>query len=98
MCVAQSFSQAKITKISIRNQQHYITTTIDYPIAGTYQYENISEPVVILNFDGTGIFQNNNILKKEIIWGLEYTEEGFLRFKEGFDSSAYTICYKLKTV
>ena len=59
--------KAKITKITTQNQQHYITTTIDYSIAGTYLYENKSEPVVILNLDGTGIFQNQDLSKKEIM-------------------------------
>ena len=96
LCVTQSFAQTKITKITAQNQDHYITTTIDYPIAGTYQYENLSEPIVILNLDGTGIFQNKDLSKKEITWGLECTEDGFLRFKEGFDSAAYSIWIKTK--
>lgn len=96
LCVTQSFSQIKITKITAQNQEHYITTTIDYPIAGTYQYENISEPIVVLNADGTGIFQSKDLSKREITWGLECTEDGFIRFKEGFDSAAYSIWYKNK--
>jgi hypothetical protein len=96
LCITQSFAQAKITKITAQNQDHYITTKIDYPIAGTYQYENISEPIVVLNADGTGIFQNKDLSKKEITWGLECTEDGFLRFKEGFDSAAYSIWIKTK--
>ena len=96
LCVTQSFAQTKITKITAQNQDHYITTTLDYPIAGTYQYENLSEPIVILNLDGTGIFQNKDLSKKEITWGLECTEDGFLRFKEGFDSAAYSIWFKSK--
>ena len=96
LCATQSFSQVKITKITTQKQNHYITTSIDYPIAGTYQYENISEPIVILNADGTGIFQFKDLSKKEITWGLECTEDGFLRFKEGFDSAAYSIWYKSK--
>ena len=96
LCVTQSFSQVKITKITTQNQDHYITTKIDYPIAGTYQYENISEPIIVLNPDGTGIFQFKDLSKKEITWGLECTEDGFLRFKEGFDSAAYSIWYKSK--
>jgi hypothetical protein len=96
LCVTQSFAQTKITKITAQNQDHYITTTIDYPIAGTYQYENKSEPIVILNLDGTGVFQNKDLSKKEITWGLECTEDGFLRFKEGFDSAAYSIWFKSK--
>ncbi|MBF2709460.1 hypothetical protein [Flavobacterium soyangense] len=96
LCITQSFAHAKITKIITQNQEHYITTTIDYPVAGTYQYENISEPIVVLNLDGTGIFQSKDLSKKEITWGLECTEDGFLRFKEGFDSAAYSIWYKSK--
>jgi len=92
----QSNAQIKVTKILARNQVHYITTRIDYPIAGTYQYENISEPIVILNADGTGVFQNKDLSKNEMTWGLECTEDGFLRFKEGFDSAAYSIWYKNK--
>jgi hypothetical protein len=92
----QSNAQIKVTKISTRNQVYFITTRIDYPIAGTYQYENISEPIVILNADGTGVFQNKDLSKNEITWGLECTEDGFLRFKEGFDSAAYSIWYKNK--
>jgi len=92
----QSNAQIKVTEISARNQAHYITTKIDYPIAGTYQYENISEPIVVLNADGTGVFQNKDLSKNEITWGLECTEDGFLRFKEGFDSAAYSIWYKNK--
>lgn len=94
--IINSNAQGKVTKINSKNKNHYITTTIEYPIAGTYQYENISEPIVILNTDGTGIFQNKDLSKKEITWGLECTEDGFLRFKEGFDSAAYSLWYKSK--
>ncbi len=96
LCVTQSFAQIKITKIEAKNQDHYITTKIDYPIAGTYLFENVSEPIVVLNADGTGIFQFKDLSKREITWGLECTEDGFLRFKEGFDSAAYSIWYKSK--
>lgn len=94
--VNQTFAQTTITKIKAPNKNYYITTKINYPIAGTYQYENISEPIVILNLDGTGVFQNSDLSKKEIIWGLECTEEGFLRFKDGFNSAAYTIWFRNK--
>ncbi len=94
--ITNSNAQSKNTKISSRNQDHYITTTIDYPIAGTYQYENISEPIVILNGDGTGVFQSKDLSKRGIIWGLECSENGTLKFKEGFDSAVYTLCYKIK--
>ena len=94
LCLTQSFAQIKVTKITAKNQDHYITTTIDYPITGIYQYENVSEPIIVLNPDGTGTFQSKDLSKREITWGLECTEDGFLRFKEGFDSAAYSIWYK----
>jgi len=94
--VTHSNAQIKVTKITAKNQDHYITTTIKYPVAGTYQFDNISEPVVILNPDGTGIFQGKDLSKKEINWGFECTEDGFLRFKEGFDSAVYSLWYKRK--
>ncbi|TDD94210.1 hypothetical protein [Flavobacterium cellulosilyticum] len=90
----QSFAHIKVTKISAKNKAHFITTKINYPILGLYQYENISEPIVILNADGIGIFQYKDLSKKDITWGLECTEDGLLRFKEGFDSSAYSLWYK----
>lgn len=62
----QSNAQIKVSKIRARNQTHYITTKIEYPIIGLYQFENISEPIVILNADGTGIFQYNDLSKKNI--------------------------------
>ena len=58
-------AQGKITKISSRNQDHYISTKINCPIAETYQYENISEPIVSLNGNGTGVFQNKDLSIKE---------------------------------
>lgn len=96
LCITQSFAQVKISQITAKNQDHYLTTSIEYPIAGTYQYNNVSEPIVILNPDGTGIFQSKDLSKREITWGLECSEDGFLRFKEGFDSAAYSIWYKGK--
>jgi hypothetical protein len=89
-----SNAQIKVSKITANNQDHYITTKIDYPILGLYQFENISEPIVILNADGTGVFQYKDLTKKEMTWGLECTEDGFLRFKEGFDSAAYSLWIK----
>jgi hypothetical protein len=93
---SQTNAQIKVIKISAKNQTHYITTKIEYPIIGLYQYENSSEPIVMLNADGSGVFQFKDLSKKEITWGLECTEDGFLRFKEGFDSAAYSLWYKTK--
>lgn len=66
--ITNSNAQGKITKISSKNQDYYITTTIDYPITETYQFDTISEPIVILNGDGTGVFQSKDLSKKGITW------------------------------
>lgn len=46
---------------------------------------------MILNLDGTGIFQNKDLSKNEFTLGFECIEDGFLIFKEGFDNVAYSI-------
>lgn len=91
-----TFAQIKITTIPAKKQDFFIISKTDLPVYGLYQFENKSEPIIQLNADGTGIFQNQDLTKTEIIWGLECTEKGYLRFKEGFDSAAYTMWYKTK--
>lgn len=92
----QSNAQVTVNQFEINNQNVYTTTKIQYPIIGLYQFENSTEPIVQLNADGTGIFQYKDLTKKEITWGLECTKDGFLLFKEGFDSAAYSLWYKTK--
>lgn len=51
-----SGAQTPVTKIIEKNEVYYITTQIEYPVTGLYQYENIKEPIIQLNADGTGLF------------------------------------------
>lgn len=92
---AHSYAQIKITKINDKNKDHFIATVIGYPITGLYSYNNQKEPVTQLNEDGTGIMQNNELQKENIIWGIECHESGIPIFKEGFDSAKYTFWYKI---
>lgn len=92
--VIQSFAQIKITKIKTDNKDHYIANTIGYPITGQYNFINQIEPITILNEDGTGIIQNEDLTKENIIWGIECSESGIPIFKEGFNSASYSFWYK----
>jgi hypothetical protein len=88
------FSQNSNTQITTQNQDHLLTTTIGFPINGTYWYDGLAEPIVQLNPNGTGIFQSKDLSKKNIRWGIETTSQGKPKFEEGFNSAAYTLWYK----
>jgi hypothetical protein len=94
LSVCNSYSQQDTTKIKVNNQEYYLTTTIGYPVNGIYLYDGKSEPIVQLNPNGTGIFQSKDLSKTNIIWGIETTEKGNLKYNEGFNSAAYTLWYK----
>jgi hypothetical protein len=94
MSAGVTLAQIKTTKIKNQNTEHYITTTINYPIDGLYALQKQVEPVTILNADGTGIIQNEDLVKEPIVWGIECSESGIPIFKEGFDSAAYSLWYK----
>lgn len=85
-----SFAQIKI---EAKDGIHYITTNIDYPITGTYQFQG-TEPVVELNAGGTGFYQLHEQLKRAVNWGMECDEAGSPKFNKGFDSAAYTLWYQ----
>ncbi|WP_348799646.1 hypothetical protein [Flavobacterium adhaerens] len=90
-----SFAQINITKITIDQKEHFIANSIGYPIIGQYNYVNQLEPITILNPDGTGMIQNEDLEKNNIIWGIECSESGIPIFKEGFNSASYTFWYRI---
>jgi len=94
LSATHSFSQIKVTKIKNKNKDHYIANVIGYPITGIYNTVNQVEPTTILNPDGTGIMQNEDLIKENIIWGIECSESGVPIFKEGFNSASYSFWYK----
>ncbi|PKB15346.1 hypothetical protein [Flavobacterium sp. 5] len=97
LSTAHSFAQIKITKIKDKDKDRYIATVIGYPITGLYTYVNQITPTTILNEDGTGIMQNEDLTKDPIIWGIECSESGIPIFKEGFNSASYSFWYKKST-
>jgi hypothetical protein len=97
---AQSHSQSlapediKIDKITFKGRERYITTTIPYPIQGTFLPIGKKEPSTVLNPDGTGVIQDEDLSKRKMNWGVECSEEGVAIFKEGFNSASYTFWYR----
>ncbi|PIF30636.1 hypothetical protein CLU81_1076 [Flavobacterium sp. 9] len=89
-----SYSQVQVDKITYNGRDHYITTTIGYPVPGTFVITGQKEPTTVLNPDGTGVIQSDDLSKKKINWGIECTEEGIPVFKEGFNSASYTFWYR----
>lgn len=94
LSATHSYAQLKINKIRNKDKDHYLVTVIGYPITGIYNYVNQIEPTTILNPDGTGIMQNEDLVKENIIWGIECSESGVPIFKEGFDSASYSLWYR----
>lgn len=90
----KSYSQAEVNQITHNSKERYITTTIGFPVQGTYAPIGMKEPITVLNPDGTGSIQAEDLTKKKINWGIECTEEGVPVFKEGFNSKSYTFWYR----
>lgn len=88
-----AFAQNSATEINTKDGVHYITTSIDYPVSGTYFFKG-AEPIVELNGNGTGWYQQHEEPKKAMIWGLECSKDGVLKFTKGYDSIEYTLYYK----
>jgi len=94
--ISNSFAQNSVTKIIAKDGIHYLTTTIDYPITGTYLFEG-AEPIVDLNSNGTGIYQLHGQPRKDMVWGIECDVNGTPKFIKGFNSAAYTLWYQHTT-
>lgn len=92
-----SFSQVVVNEIKATDGSHYITTTINYPVSGTYYFEETKEPIVQLNPDGSGVFQQHDLSKSTISWGFECSKIGIPKFKRGFNYAVYTLWYKTDT-
>ena len=90
----QSNAQVEVNQIKHNSKDRFITTTIGYPVPGTYAPLNQKEPITVLNPDGTGYIQAEDLSKQKINWGIECSEEGVAVFKEGFNSASYTFWYR----
>jgi hypothetical protein len=94
--MTKSFGQNTVNEIDTESGVHYITTNINYPVAGTYLFEG-GEPIVELNDNGTGFYQLHDQPKRPIKWGIECEKTGETLFKKGFNSEAYSFWYKFLT-
>ncbi|WP_281232532.1 hypothetical protein [Flavobacterium gelatinilyticum] len=91
---SKSHSQVHVDQIKHNSKDRYITTTIGYPVQGTYAPTGMKQPLTVLNPDGTGYIQAEDLSKQKINWGIECSEEGVPVFKEGFNSASYTFWYR----
>jgi hypothetical protein len=82
-----------VTQIEAKDGIHYITTNIDYPITGTYYFQE-AEPIVELNTGGNGFYQLHEQLKRPVNWGIECDQAGVPKLEKGFDNAAYTLWYQ----
>ena len=92
----QSFGQNAVNEIETKSGVHYIRTNINYPVAGTYLFNN-GEPIVELNEDGTGFYQLHDQPKRPIHWGIECEKTGETIFKKGFNTASYSLWYQFLT-
>ncbi len=90
------FSQNAVNEIETKSGIHYLRTTINYPITGTYLF-NGGEPIVELNENGTGFYQLHDQPKRPINWGIECEKTGEAIFKKGFNTAAYSLWYQFLT-
>lgn len=93
--VSPTFAQ-KVEKIITESGAHYITTAIDYPITGTYLLNGEAEPLAQLNPDGTGIFQQADLSKINMDWGIECFENGAPKYQKGFNYASTHFGIKTK--
>ncbi|PKP25660.1 MAG: hypothetical protein CVU03_07350 [Bacteroidetes bacterium HGW-Bacteroidetes-2] len=71
-----SNAQNNVTKITVDGDVYYLTTDIGYNLVGKYLNENGSydyktnttstEPITVLNEDGTGLWQNKMAVLKKL--------------------------------
>jgi hypothetical protein len=92
----KSFGQNAVNEIETTSGVHYIRTNINYPVAGTYLFNN-GEPIVELNENGTGFYQLHDQPKRPIHWGIECEKTGETIFKKGFNTASYSLWYQFLT-
>ena len=92
----KSVGQNTVNEIDTKSGIHYIKTNINYPVTGTYLF-NDGEPIVELNENGTGFYQLHDQPKRPINWGIECEKTGETIFKKGYNSAAYILWYRFLT-
>jgi hypothetical protein len=101
-----SNAQNNVTKITVDGDVYYLTTDIGYNLVGKYLNENGSydyktnttstEPITVLNEDGTGLWQNYGTSKGKMIWGVECNKDGSPKKIETDYGAVYILWYMKK--
>jgi len=101
-----SNAQNNVTKITVDGDVYYLTTDIGYNLVGKYLNENGSydyktnttstEPITVLNEDGTGLWQNYGTSKVNMEWGFECEMDGTPKKNESPYGAVYRLWYKIK--
>jgi hypothetical protein len=101
-----SIAQNNVTKIVVNDEVYYLTTEIGYNLVGEYLNEKgdfnnktntrSTEPITVLNADGTGLWQNYGTSKGKMIWGIECTQDGSPIKIETDYGAVYSLWYMKK--
>jgi len=91
-----AFAQSAVTKVTVKDEVYYITTKMDYPITGLYNYESKGEPIVQLNADGTGLFQLHQMSQTKMVWGIECDAKGVPKELKAAFGPVYRLWYQIK--
>jgi hypothetical protein len=62
--------------VTVENESYCLVREVGYPIVGRYEYEGNGEPIVVLNADGTGLFQRHGVAPIPIEWGIQADAAG----------------------
>lgn len=90
----KSIAQARVSEIFVGDKSIYITNKMEYPLTGTYYSEGGIAPIVELNENGFGMIQNEDMERKEVLWGIQCSKSGTPMMKKGFDSASFIFWYK----
>ena len=78
-----AFAQNKVETLDLMGKTYTVTKAIPPEIVGTYLYESIGEPKVLLEKDGTGYFQPHQTNPISIKFWVDCDEAGKWRNQVG---------------
>ncbi|TDE28741.1 hypothetical protein E0I61_10115 [Flavobacterium ranwuense] len=85
-----------VQEIKIKNEAYFLTKEIGYPITGDYLFESKKDPIVQLNSDGTGLFQNHQMSRTPMVWGIECDMDGTPKKIKADWGFMYNLWYQIK--
>jgi hypothetical protein len=78
-----SFAQTMVETIELKGRKYTVSKQFPPEITGKYLYEGKSEPIVLLNPDGTGLFQPHQVDPIKIKFWIDCDENGAVRVQKG---------------